>query len=715
MSYMHDSRFFFLLKLITMKQNFSKIRLQNKILFPTVTCILLSFVVIGFIVSNQLNTIMRIDERHWIENSKSVFLEKAQDEQARMRLSLRKTVTSRELYDGYFGAIVEDVEFLANYLKHIMSMERISRIHVIDNEGVVLYSTGGEEIGQPFHLPELLKQVQEIETITDTQAGLDQALSIVTMADRTMAKIIVTGPIIDIDTVAGAVIFEFDFDDQYLKSLQKNFGGNLELILCDDHENILGTTWDGVTLAQVGHVEGEYDVHDEYGGMYESTINGSPYDHRFFKITDSDINISLSYEVSKNRDFIRNIYLILVVSVFVTVIVLILVITFTVKRSIRPLVQAVEIIRHVADGDLRERIPIKSMDEVGELAEATNSLVKRLGAMISQIKQSADQLAGSSNHLGTISGVLVTGSEEMIVQSSNVASGTEQLSANINSIATSSEEMSVNIGNVSSTAEEMFSNMSNVAKAMEQMSVAVENIAASAQEGRKVAAEAADMSSTATKTMNLLGEAAREIGHVNEMIKRIAEQTNLLALNATIEAASAGEAGRGFAVVASEIKDLATQSGKAAENITERISGIQNNSGEAIEAISGITEIIGRINTSVDTITNAVEEQTLSSNEITASVTQSTSGAQHISIAISEIAKGANEMSANSSDAAHGANDISCSITEVDSTARKTNNRVKEINTAAENLMNVSTDLEEMINFFKIERRGVDRSEYQDL
>ena len=63
------------------------------------------------------------------------------------------------------------------------------------------------------------------------------------------------------------------------------------------------------------------------------------------------------------------------------------------------------------------------------------------------------------------------------------------------------------------------------------------------------------------------------------MISDIAEQTNLLALNATIEAARAGEAGKGFAVVATEVKNLATQSARAAENIAQRITATQEQTG----------------------------------------------------------------------------------------------------------------------------------------
>jgi methyl-accepting chemotaxis protein len=68
---------------------------------------------------------------------------------------------------------------------------------------------------------------------------------------------------------------------------------------------------------------------------------------------------------------------------------------------------------------------------------------------------------------------------------------------------------------------------------------------------------------------------------INEMLKTIvaiSDQTNLLALNATIEAARAGEYGKGFAVVANEVKELSKMTKKSAEDITQSIDEIKQQS-----------------------------------------------------------------------------------------------------------------------------------------
>lgn len=93
------------------------------------------------------------------------------------------------------------------------------------------------------------------------------------------------------------------------------------------------------------------------------------------------------------------------------------------------------------------------------------------------------------------------------------------------------------------------------------------------------------------------------IEKINEMLKTIvaiSDQTNLLALNATIEAARAGEYGKGFAVVANEVKELSKMTKKSAEDITQSIDEIKQQSRVVSDSMQASSVKCERINLSID-------------------------------------------------------------------------------------------------------------------
>lgn len=371
-------------------------------------------------------------------------------------------------------------------------------------------------------------------------------------------------------------------------------------------------------------------------------------------------------------------------------------------RITKPIIETVNLANAMAQGDLSKTIDVKTNDETGDLAKALNSTTQQLSQMIQQIQTHSNMLGSSSEELATISNQMVSGAKEMTQQSTNVASATEEMSTNINTMASAVEEMSTNTASVSSAAEQMSQNMSAVASAMEEMSSTINGIGQNSDEGKKIAAEAMEMAILATKTMNALGEAAKEIGQVTDTIKSIAEKTDLLALNATIEAASAGDAGKGFAVVANEIKGLASRSAQAAEDIANRIGGVQNNSKEAVTVIEKVSAVISKINASVMVITQSVAEQTKTCNEITANISEANTASVNIAESIGEIAKGTNDISKNAGEAAKGTNEVSSSIQGVNKAAKEANSGSQQVNTAAQELSTVAGELNKLVNKFKV-------------
>ncbi|MDY6989919.1 MAG: methyl-accepting chemotaxis protein [Thermodesulfobacteriota bacterium] len=382
------------------------------------------------------------------------------------------------------------------------------------------------------------------------------------------------------------------------------------------------------------------------------------------------------------------------------------VVVYFISNSISmPVNHAIDMLKNIAEGegDLTRRLEIRSKSEVGELARWFNVFVERLHTMIKDIAGNAETLITSSSHLSALSDQMASSADEMTSQSDAVARTTGEVAVTINAMASAAEEMSQNVRSVSSTAEQMSQSMNGVVLSIEEMSLGINDIAASARQGSDVAGEAMEMSKSATDSMNILGEVAKDIGNVTALIKRIAEQTNLLALNATIEAASAGDAGKGFAVVANEIKELANQSAQAAEDIAKRVEGVQTNTEEAVKAIANTSNIIDNVSESSVVITKAVEQQKTAANQISDNVQQANMGTNNIASDIAEIARGANDTARSAGEGAKGVTEVSSNIREVSKAAKDSNLAAQQVSTSAKELTEVAEVLERLVSRFKVE------------
>lgn len=341
----------------------------------------------------------------------------------------------------------------------------------------------------------------------------------------------------------------------------------------------------------------------------------------------------------------------------------------------------------------------KSFSEIDLTLRRT---LQNLSSNVMGIQENSQTVASASEELSAISNQLSSSSEEMSIQAGNVASATEQLSTNINGMASAIEELSVNTNSVSSSATEMSQTMNATAKTVREMNQSVNDVSDAAGKAKETSGNATRMSFEATETMNMLGDAATEIGKVTDVIKRIAEQTNLLALNATIEAASAGDAGKGFAVVANEIKDLANQSSQAADDIADKIEGVQGNSSEAIKVIQNITGVISNIDDAINTIMESVGKQKNATADISDRIKEADEGTNVIATSIKEIAAGSTDMSKSAAEASQAANDISSNIHGVSTAAKQSNQGNIQIRDSAGNMTMIASDLESMVKNFKV-------------
>ncbi len=320
---------------------------------------------------------------------------------------------------------------------------------------------------------------------------------------------------------------------------------------------------------------------------------------------------------------------ILIVTGLVIVVVLATAIMWTTHRWVsRPLAEAVQVTRKVADGDLTQQISAKTADEVGVLLTSLDGMSRHLREMVSEIDVGVSHLASNSHQLAQASEVVARGSGEQSDAANAMAATLEELTASVHQVAIHAEscrEMATHSGLLSDNG------IAVIGRAVDGMT--------------RIAQTVGHSSSAVTH----LGDELQQISHFVQVIREIADQTNLLALNAAIEAARAGEAGRGFAVVADEVRKFAERTTHSTQEITVMVDRIQRGAAHAVdsmqtgenqvqegvalanEASHRIQEIKGGaddVSTAVVGISDALREQTLANQEISRNVERIASQAE---------------------------------------------------------------------------------------
>lgn len=346
----------------------------------------------------------------------------------------------------------------------------------------------------------------------------------------------------------------------------------------------------------------------------------------------------------------------------------ILILTIIVSRITKGLMQVNAKIYDLVhnEGDLTQKLDVRSGDELELIAGNVNELLAYIRKIMIGISSGSMRLMSSSR--------------KMVDHLSSADESITDVSATMQEMSAAMEETTSSLNQITEAIDEIYSSVERIAGSADAGKVSSKEMESRASGANDAAAEGQKKANIETEKMAASlnekiakSKSVEQIEILTSNIIEITEQTNLLALNASIEAARAGEAGRGFAVVADEIGKLAGNSADAAAKIRQvsaaviqAVDELAEGSQQMIEFVRNSTEegFGGLVATSENYATDAnamramMEQFAQTAEELRSTMDGIRESISAVNIAVEESAKGIAGVSESSVQLTGNVNDI---------------------------------------------------------